>query len=71
MRRLKQGTLVCPSKLGHYNFHYPDLDNALELARDITVKDLHWIGFDDFIATEVITPENYLPFVVIWIKKPV
>jgi hypothetical protein len=71
MRHLKQGTTVYPSKLGHYNFHYPDLDTKYELTIDITVKDLHWIGYDNFIATEVISPEKYLPYVVIWIKKPV
>ena len=71
MRTLKRGTIVYPSKLGYYNFHYPDLDNKYKLTMSIKVKDLHWVGYSEFIATEVIDPEGYLPYVVVWIKRPV
>jgi|21_taG_2_1085346.scaffolds.fasta_scaffold03266_10 hypothetical protein len=68
---LPKGTTVYPSERGHYNFHYPQKDKPYELSLDIQVKDLHWVRQDNMIPVEVISPKNYLPYVVLWIDPPV
>jgi hypothetical protein len=68
---LPKGTTVYPSERGHYNFHYPQKDNPYELSLDIQVKDLHWVRQDNMIPVEVISPKNYLPYVVLWVDQPV
>ena len=68
---IRKGTTVYPSERGHYNFHYPQKDRPYELSLDIEVKDLHWVRHDSLIPVEVISPKNYLPYVVLWIEEPV
>tara|TARA_R110002110_G_scaffold24292_1_gene91219 strand:- start:754 stop:966 length:213 start_codon:yes stop_codon:yes gene_type:complete len=68
---LKKGTVIYPSHIGYYNFHYPDLHKKYELTIDTTVKDLPWAEYDNFIATQVVSPKDYLPYAVLWVEKPV
>ena len=47
---LKKGTVIYPSHIGYYNFHYPDIDKKFELMMDTTVKDLPWASYDKLIC---------------------
>ena len=68
--KISKGTTVYPSDLGQYNFHYPKMDDPYTLSMDIDVKVLHWIRYDKLTPVEVISPKNYLPYAVLWIKEP-
>ena len=69
--RIRKGTTVYPSEHGHYNFQYPRTKDPYTLSMDIEVKDLHWVRHSDLIPVEVISPRDYLPYVVLWIEEPV
>jgi hypothetical protein len=66
---INKGTKCHPSVIGHYNFFYPDFNKTYELSMSIEVKALTWKGFGDHRAYEIISPENYLPVKVLWIKE--
>jgi len=69
---IKKGTIVYPSKLGQYNFHYPQLESPLELTMDVEGKKLSWVSHNSALyPLEVISPKGYLPYTVLWIKEPV
>jgi len=69
---IKKGTTVYPSKLGQYNFHYPQLESPLELTMDVEGKKLSWVNHNsDLHPLEVVSPKGYLPYTVLWIKEPV
>jgi len=68
---IKKGTTVCPSKIGHNNFHYPDVSKEYVTSMDIEVSRLYWALRDDKTPVEVISPVDYLPYKVLWIELPV
>jgi len=68
---IRKGTTVYPSERGHYNFHYPKKSDPYQLNIDIEVKSLPWIHEDGVTPVEVVSPQDYLPYVVLWIKEPV
>ena len=68
---IKKGTILYPSTLGQYNFHYPEVENPLELTMDIKVKLLSWVNHGSNLQpVEVVSPQDYLPYTVLWIKRP-
>jgi hypothetical protein len=69
MMTIKKGTECHPSVRGHYNFFYPDFSKIYKLAMNVEVNALTWKGIDQYRAYEVISPENYLPVKVLWIKE--
>ena len=69
--RIKKGTVVCPSEVGHNNFHYPEMDKEYILSMDIEVSRLYWAARDGKIPVKVISPEDYLPYKVLWVELPV
>lgn len=69
---LKKGTTVYPSKLGQYNFHYPEVENPLQLTLNVETKQLSWVNHgSEFLPLEVVSPQGYFPYTVLWIKRPV
>ena len=68
---LRKGTTVYPSARGHYNFYYPRKTSPYILSMDIEVKDLHWVRQGNMLPVEVVSPKDYLPYVVLWIEQPV
>jgi len=68
---IKKGSTVYPSERGHYNFHYPKIDEKYTLNMDIDVEVLHWRRPEGLIPVEVVSPKNYLPYTVLWTEKPV
>ncbi len=67
---VKKGTVVCPSEAGHYNFYYPQIDKEYILSMDIEVVRLNWSVRDGKIPVKVISPEDYLPYKVLWLDVP-
>ncbi len=69
---LSAGTQCYGSSIGHYNFYYPDLKQEYELTLNLEVEDLPWISSPpQYKAVKIVSPQNYLPFTVLWIlKKP-
>ena len=65
---INKGTICHPSVRGHYNFFYPDFNKIYELSMKIEVRALTWKEFNNHRAYEIISPENYLPVKVLWIK---
>jgi len=69
---IKKGTTVYPSKLGQYNFHYPQLESPLELTMDIEGRSLSWVSHSSELhPLEVVSPKGYLPYTVLWVRTPV
>ena len=68
---VKKGTTVYPSIKGEYNFHYPQIEDPYVLLMDIEVDRLHWAERDNKVAVKVCSPENYIPYSVLWLKMPV
>ena len=67
---VRKGTTVYPSVKGEYNFHYPQIEDPHVLLMDIEVNRLHWAVRCDKIPVKVCSPENYLPYSVLWIEMP-
>ena len=68
---IKKGTTVYPSEIGQYNFHYPLEEDPHILTLDIKVDRLPWASRNNKIAVKVCSPENYLPYSVLWLETPV
>ena len=68
---IKKGTTVYPSKLGYRNFHYPQNEVPYVLTLNIEVKTLHWSVREGKTPVKVVSPEDYLPYKVLWIELPV
>ena len=68
---IKKGTTVYPSEVGQYNFHYPLEEDPYILTLDVRVDKLHWASRNNKIAVKVCSPENYLPYSVLWLEMPV
>ena len=68
---IKKGTTVYPSVKGEYNFHYPQIEMPHILTLEIQVKKLHWAVREGKTPVEVVSPENYLPYKVLWVELPV
>lgn len=45
--KLKIGTTIYPSELGHKGFLYPDKTRPMTLTCSTTVTLLHWVGDND------------------------
>jgi len=65
---ITKGTKCRPSVRGHYNFYYPDTNQEYELSMSIEVNRLSWTGYDGYKAFEIMSPKDYLPMKVLWIK---
>ena len=70
MITIKKGTLVYPSEIGQYNFYYPQIEKPHTLSMDIQVSKLHWAVRDNKTPVKVCSPENYIPYGVLWIEMP-
>ena len=68
---IKKGTTVYPSEVGHNNFYYPHIDNPYILTMDIEVERIAWTPREEKYPVRVCSPENYLPYKVLWIELPV
>ena len=68
---VKKGTTVYPSKIGYHNFHYPETEVSYVLTLDIEVKRLHWSVREGKTPVKVVSPEDYLPYKVLWVELPV
>ena len=69
---ISKGTVCYGSIAGMYNFYYPDLKNELILDMTIEVARMPWVKYDRFEAVRVVSPENFLPYKILWIRdKPV
>tara|TARA_R100000995_G_scaffold24146_1_gene10400 strand:+ start:6588 stop:6815 length:228 start_codon:yes stop_codon:yes gene_type:complete len=68
--KIKKDTIVYPSTMGHYNFHYPKLDEEYVLTMDIEVSHLHWAESEGLFPVKIISPVNYLPYKVLWVSVP-
>ena len=65
---LSKGITCYGSKKGHYNFYYPDVDCPYELNVSLEVIKLNWVGAAGFEAVKIVSPVDYLPVQVLWIK---
>ena len=68
---IKKGTTVYPSKIGHYNFHYPNTNDPFTLTMNIEVEKLSWKTSTRKTPVKISSPENYLRYKVLWIELPV
>lgn len=68
---IKKGTTVYPSKIGHYNFHYPNTNDPFTLTMNIEVEKLSWKTSTRKTPVKISSPENYLQYKVLWIELPV
>ena len=50
--RLRIGTVIYPSELGHNGFLYPDKTNPMTLTGSVVVTDLPWIGDNEYKAVK-------------------
>ena len=70
--KINKGTVCYGSVAGTYNFYYPDLQNELVLDMTIEAERMPWVKYDRYEAVRVTSPENFLPYKILWIKtKPV
>jgi len=47
----KKSILAKSSKLGHYNFQYPDLESTgAVIPKGSNLSELHWVGNDGYTA---------------------
>ncbi len=70
--KINKGTVCYGSVAGTYNFYYPDLQNELVLDMTIEAESMPWVKYDRFEAVRVTSPENFLPYKLLWVKaKPV
>ena len=67
---VKKGTTVYPSEIGQYNFHYPQDKDPHILTLDVEVVKLHWAIRNNKTPVKVCSPENYLPYSVLWVEAP-
>ena len=67
---VKKGTTVYPSEIGQYNFHYPQDEDPYILTLDVEVTKLHWAKRNNKTPVKVRSPENYLPYSVLWVEVP-
>lgn len=68
---IKKGTTVYPSEIGQYSFHYPQTEDPYVLLMDIEVSRLPWAPRDNKIPVKISSPEDYLPYSVLWLEMPV
>ena len=68
---IKKGTTVYPSEIGQYNFHYPQNEDPYILTLDVKVDKLPWASRNNKTPVKVCSPENYLPYSVLWLETPV
>jgi len=70
--KINKGTVCYGSVAGEYNFYYPDLRNELILDLTIEAESMPWVKYQRYEAVRVTSPENFLPYKILWIKtKPV
>lgn len=50
--RLKIGTIIYPSELGHNGFLYPDKTRPMTLTGSVVVTDLPWVGDNECKAVK-------------------
>ena len=67
---ISKGTTCYGSKMGHYNFHYPDPNQKYELLISIEATRLSWRSADGYTAFKILKPLDYLPIKVVWVKAP-
>ena len=65
---ISKGTVCYGSITGEYNFYYPNLQNELVLNMTIEAAAMPWLKYDRLKAVRVISPENFLPYKILWIK---
>jgi len=65
---ISKGTVCYGSVAGAYNFYYPDLQNELVLDMTIEAESMPWVKYDSFRAVRVVSPENFLPYKILWIE---
>ena len=66
---ISKGTVCYGSITGEYNFYYPNLQNELVLDMTIEVENMPWLKYDKYEAVRVTSPENFLPYKILWIKQ--
>ena len=66
---ISKGTKCYPSEKGHYNFYYPNLNEVFELTMNIEASLLPWVGYRGYRAFKVVSPKNFLPIKVLWVKE--
>ena len=69
MARIKKGSRVFYTTIGHKGFHYPSSDNSYLVTEELEVNPLTWIApkEDDRIPVTVSLPDD--PARVVWVKK--
>jgi len=67
---IPKGTMCYGSKKGHYNFYYPNFDDKYETTLALEAARMPWISFDDHMPVRIVSPENFLPLSIVWIKLP-
>lgn len=50
--KLKIGTIIYPSELGHNGFLYPDKTRPMTLTGSVVVTDLPWVGDNECKAVK-------------------
>jgi len=65
---LSKGTICYGSIAGEYNFYYPNLQSELILDMTIEAENMPWLRYNCFKAVRVTSPENFLPYKILWIK---
>jgi len=65
---ISKGTTCYGSIAGEYNFYYPNLQNELVLEMTIEAENMPWLQYNNFRAVRVTSPENFLPYKILWIK---
>ncbi len=66
--KIPRGTPCYGSTKGHYNFYYPNFTYNYETTMALEATLMPWVCFDDPRAVKIVSPENYMPLQIVWIK---
>tara|TARA_Y100000592_G_scaffold93087_1_gene155758 strand:- start:53 stop:316 length:264 start_codon:yes stop_codon:yes gene_type:complete len=69
--RIKSGTSVFKSELGHRNFHYPT-DSLIQITEDCTATTMSWVGSNT--CTAIMIPAKAIGYdidnyTIVWIMN--
>lgn len=69
MTKVKRGSRVFYSEIGHKGFHYPSDNSSYLITEEVEVNPLTWIAphADNRIPATIVLPDD--PVRVIWVNK--
>lgn len=67
MERVKKGSRIYYTMIGHNGFHYPSNDNSYLVTEEMTVAQIPWVAGGTKVPVKVNLPDD--PARVMWVEK--